>query len=296
MRAGGRIAGSPAGSKASQASTSNHQIARTRRRLVRDTVAPQLADHLSSCRENMIALEKQLGNRRIRRQVSPGSRPSVCNRTDRRGSRQNLTLTAQAEFRLVAPDQRFAPPGSSLEQLAKTSRWSTDRTRREGRVPPHEPGQPNCRSRCSPALSSAWRHSCDLHLVRTNLVLTADIRLGTFCRRIAGPASSATLALSGVNRRRVVSSSFLRQSVEHTLATCPISRDHLLHLRRSGEMVGRPEYGPRPWRAIPSADPGQDRALASNYAARTDQESDLARKLLSTRRSRKPDRGLRRSL
>ena len=30
-----------------------------------------------------------------------------------------------------------------------------------------------------------------------------------------------------------------------------------LHLRRSGEMVGRPEYGPRPWRAIPSADPGQ---------------------------------------
>jgi len=47
----------------------------------------------------------------------------------------------------------------------------------------------------------------------------------------------------------------------------------------------------RPWRAISSPDPGQDRALASNP-----EEPDLAGKLLSTRRSRKPHRGIRRSL
>ena len=41
-------------------------------------------------------------------------------------------------------------------------------------------------------------------------------------------ASSATLALkSAVNRRRVVIFVSLRQSVEYTLTTCPISWDHL---------------------------------------------------------------------
>src|SRR6476619_2131055 len=64
-----------------------------------------------------------------------------------------------------------------------------------------------------------------------------------------------------------------------------------LHLQRSRRMAKGPRHGACSWRAVPSADPGQDRTLAP-YA----QEPHSARELLPAWRSRSPDRALRRAL
>ena len=63
------------------------------------------------------------------------------------------------------------------------------------------------------------------------------------------------------------------------------------HFARSAEMARWPKDGAYPWCTLPSDDPRQDRALASDT-----QEPDPARKLLSAGRSRSPNRGLRRRL
>ena len=85
-----------------------------------DTVAPQLADHLAAAVERI--LEKQLVNPTHQRQVRQAL-ALRCVIERRPAVRQNLTLTAQAEFRLVAPDQRFAfPPAHRLSPLAKKPR------------------------------------------------------------------------------------------------------------------------------------------------------------------------------
>src|ERR1700738_1885319 len=55
---------------------------------------------------------------------------------------------------------------------------------------------------------------------------------------------------------------------------------HQLHRGGPGQMARRPEYGTRPWRALSSDDPRQDRALASDA-----QEPYPARKLLPAGRS-----------
>ena len=65
----------------------------------------------------------------------------------------------------------------------------------------------------------------------------------------------------------------------------------LLHLWRSGRMAGGSEDGSRSRGTVPPANPGQDRALAPDH-----EEPGSAGKLLPARRSRTPDRGLRRLL
>ena len=64
-----------------------------------------------------------------------------------------------------------------------------------------------------------------------------------------------------------------------------------LHLGRPRRMAGQTQHGSRARRALPSADTGQDRTLASNA-----QEPHLAGELLSARRPGSQDRHLRRSL
>jgi transposase InsO family protein len=61
----------------------------------------------------------------------------------------------------------------------------------------------------------------------------------------------------------------------------------LVYLGRPGEMAGAQRHDPRPRGSIPSDDPGQDRALASDP-----EEPDSAGELLSAGRSGSPDRGL----
>lgn len=62
----------------------------------------------------------------------------------------------------------------------------------------------------------------------------------------------------------------------------------LLHLWRSSRMVGGTKHDAHSWRTVPPANSRQDRALASN-----NEEPCSAGKLLSARRSRTTDRGLR---
>ena len=64
-----------------------------------------------------------------------------------------------------------------------------------------------------------------------------------------------------------------------------------LHLSRPRRMAGQPQYGSHARRALPPANAGQDRALASDA-----QEPHLAGKLLSAWRPGNQDRHLRRSL
>ena len=49
----------------------------------------------------------------------------------------------------------------------------------------------------------------------------------------------------------------------------------LLHFWRSGQMTGGSEDGPCPWRAIPPANSGQNRALASNHEKQGSAENYL---------------------
>ena len=83
----------------------------------------------------------------------------------------------------------------------------------------------------------------------------------------------------------------LRERQGRTSATAAERQRFLLHRRRSGGMARGPRHQTHPGRSLPSPDPGQDRALAPDA-----EEPHPARELLSARRSRGPDRRLRRSL
>jgi putative transposase len=75
----------------------------------------------------------------------------------------------------------------------------------------------------------------------------------------------------------------------HSSAKASLRQRLQLHRGGPGEMARRPQHGARPWRALSPHDPRKDRALASDA-----QEPYPARKLLPARRSRSPDRDVRR--
>ena len=117
--------------------------------------------------------------------------------------------------------------------------------------------------------------------------------LDDFSRYVIAWKLCTTMAASDVTDtlEMALTASGLRPGAGTAPAAPAVRQWAQLHRRRTGRMARRQRHRPCPRRALPSADPGQDRALAPDP-----EEPHPAGELLPARRPRGPGRGLRRPL